>query len=47
MMKNLSGFNAKPIVHGDSQSLLAAYVAFRSLHRDVAQKKLDLLELAA
>jgi hypothetical protein len=45
--RNSSGFDAKPIVHGDSQSLLAANVAFRSLHRDMPQKKLDLLKLAA
>ena len=45
--RNSSGFDAKPIVHGDSQSLLAANVAFRSLHRDMPQKKLDLPELAA
>jgi hypothetical protein len=44
--RNSSGFDAKPIFHSHSQSLLAANVTFRSLHRDMPQKKLDLLELA-
>ena len=41
------GFDAKPVVHRDSQSLLAADVALRSLHRYMPEKKLDLLKLAA
>jgi hypothetical protein len=31
-LNNSPGFNAKPVVDGDSQTLLAADVAFRRLH---------------
>ena len=41
------GFDAKSVVHRDSQTLLAANVAFGGLHRDMPEKKLDLLKLAS
>jgi hypothetical protein len=38
--------DAKPIIHGVSESLLTSQVFFRSLHRYVAEQKLNLLQLA-
>ena len=40
------GFNSDLVVHGLSQSLFASEILFRGLNRDVAQQKLDLLQLA-
>jgi hypothetical protein len=40
------GFDSKSVVYRYSQTLLAANIAFGGLHRDVPEKKLDLLELA-
>jgi len=40
-------FDTKLVVHRDSQTLLAANVALRCLYRDMPEKELDLLELAA
>jgi hypothetical protein len=44
---NSSGFDAQPVVHCDPQTLLAADVALRCLYRDMPEKELDLLKLAA
>jgi hypothetical protein len=41
------GFNAKSVVYGYSQTLLAANLAFPGLHRDMTEEKLDLLKLAS
>jgi hypothetical protein len=38
--------NAKPIIHGVPESLLAAKIFFRSLYRDVAKEKLNLFQFA-
>ena len=40
------GLDAKPIIHGVSESLLTSQVFFRRLHRYMAEQKLDLLQLA-
>src|SRR6266436_2840874 len=39
-------FNSNLVVHGLSHSLFAAEIFFRGLHRDVAQQKLNLFQLA-
>jgi hypothetical protein len=41
------GFDTKSVVYRYSQTLLAANIAFGGLHRDMPEKKLDLLKLAA
>ena len=46
-LNNSARFDAKPVVYSDSQTLLAANVALRRLHRDMPEKELDLLKLAA
>lgn len=46
-LNNSSGFDAQPVVHCDPQTLLAADVALRCLYRDMPEKELDLLKLAA
>lgn len=38
--------DAKPIIHGVSESLLTSQVFFGRLHRYVAEQKLNLLQLA-
>jgi hypothetical protein len=44
----LSGkFNTKSIIHGMPESLLAAQVFFRRLHRYMTEQKLDLFQLAS
>jgi hypothetical protein len=40
-------FDAKVIIHGPLNPLLAAEIPFRCLHGNVAQKELDLLQFAA
>lgn len=40
-------FDADFVVHSESELLLAAEVMFRRLDGDVAEEKLDLVELAA
>ena len=45
-VNNSPGFDTKSVVYRYSQTLLAANIAFRGLHRDMPEKKLDLLELA-
>ena len=45
-MNNSPGFETKSVVYRYSQTLLAANIAFGGLHRDMPEKKLDLLELA-
>ena len=45
-VNNSSGFDTKSVVYRYSQTLLAANIAFGGLHRDMPEKKLDLLELA-
>jgi hypothetical protein len=42
-----AGFDAKFVVYRHSQTLPAANIAFGGLHREVPEKKLDLLELAS
>ena len=41
------GFDTKSVVYRYSQTLLAANIAFCGLHRDMPEKKLDLLEFAS
>ncbi len=45
-MNDSPGFDAKSVVYSYSQTLLAANIAFGGLHRDMPEKKLDMLELA-
>jgi hypothetical protein len=40
-------FNPKFVVYSGPEPLLTADVAFRSLHRDMTEKELDLFELSA
>jgi hypothetical protein len=40
-------FNSELVVYSDSESLLTADVAFRSLHRDMPEKELDLFKFSA
>jgi len=44
---NSPGFDSKFVVDRHSQTLPAADITFGGLHRDVPEKKLDLLELAS
>jgi|SRR6516164_5401925 len=37
------GLNTNPVIHSRMDSLFAAEIAFRRLHRDMPEKKLDLL----
>ena len=46
-MTNSPGFDSKFVVDRHSQTLPAADITFGGLHRDVPEKKLDLLELAS
>jgi hypothetical protein len=46
-VNNSPGLDTKFVVYSYSQTLLAANVAFRGLHRDVPEEKLDLLKLAS
>jgi hypothetical protein len=46
-VNNSPGFDTKSVVYRYSQTLLAANIAFGGLHRDMPEKKLDLLELAS
>lgn len=41
-----AGFNSDLVVDGLSQSLFTAEIFFSGLHRDVAQQKLNLFQLA-
>src|SRR5260221_6993831 len=41
-----AGFNSDLVVHGLSQSLFTTEIFFSGLHRDVAQQKLNLFQLA-
>jgi hypothetical protein len=41
------GFNAKFVVERHSQTLPAANITFGGLHRDLSEKKLNLLEFAS
>ena len=45
-VNNSRGFDTEFVVYRYSQTLLTADVAFGGLHRDMPEKKLDLLELA-
>src|ERR1019366_7308060 len=45
-VNNAPGFEAESVVLRSSQTLLAANIAFGGLHRDMTEKKLDLLKLA-
>ena len=47
VVNNSSEFDAKSVVYRYSQRLPAANMAFIGLHRDMPEKKLDLLELAS
>ena len=40
-------FNPKFVVYSGPEPLLTANVAFRSLHRDMTEKELDLFEFSA
>ena len=40
-------FQANPIIHRVSKSLLATQVAFRCLHRNVPKQELNLLKFSA
>ena len=42
-MTNLPRFDSKFVVYRHSQTLPAANIAFGGLHRDMPEKKLDLL----
>jgi len=42
-----AGFNPEPIIDGMPESLLAAQVFFRCLHRNMTEQKLDLFQLAS
>jgi hypothetical protein len=44
---NSPGFDSKFVVYRYSQTLPAANIAFGVLHRDMPEKKLNLLELAS
>ena len=43
---SVSGSQFNAIVHRFIQLLLASYVAFRGLHRDMPEQKLNLLQLS-
>jgi hypothetical protein len=42
-----AGFNPEPIIDGMPESLLAAQVFFRRLHRNMTEQKLDSFQLAS
>ena len=40
-------FNAEAVVHGSTDSLLAAEITFGCLHRNVSEKELNLVQFSA